>query len=234
MQTLTWFDLTWCLIPLAIGLLAFWHMQASPKDLLIASARMLLQLIGVGFVLVVLFDTDHAGITLLVLLIMALIASWIALRPIRSVKGTLGITLLSLGVSSGLHLLLTIVLVLQLDNWHQVQVVIPLAGMYLANTMNSISLALERFYSALGQNHAPKSAARVAFKAAMIPQINTLLAVGLVALPGMMTGQILAGVSPLIAVRYQIMIMTMLLGASSLGVLLALHLCRAKVVARQS
>jgi len=58
----------------------------------------------------------------------------------------------------------------------------------------------------------------------MIPQINSLLAVGLVALPGMMTGQILSGVSPLIAVRYQIMIMAMVLGAAGVGAALMLWL----------
>ena len=58
----------------------------------------------------------------------------------------------------------------------------------------------------------------------MIPQINGLLAVGLVALPGMMTGQILSGVSPLIAVRYQIMIMTMVLGAAGVGAALMLYI----------
>jgi putative ABC transport system permease protein len=96
--------------------------------------------------------------------------------------------------------------------------------MYFANTMNAISLAAERYHSEL-HNHQPENKARLsAFHASMIPQINSLLAVGIVALPGMMTGQILSGVSPLIAVRYQIMIMAMILGTTGMGAALMLWL----------
>ncbi|WP_084624135.1 ABC transporter permease [Oceanospirillum beijerinckii] len=94
--------------------------------------------------------------------------------------------------------------------------------------MNAISLAAERF---LAERHKQKSIAEAritAFHTAMIPQINSMLALGIVSLPGMMTGQILSGVSPLIAVRYQIMIMTMVLGASGLGVFLMLRQLSAK------
>ena len=96
--------------------------------------------------------------------------------------------------------------------------------MYFANTMNAISLAAERYHSELQNNQLADNARLTAFHAAMIPQINSLLAVGLVALPGMMTGQILSGVSPLIAVRYQIMIMAMILGTAGLGAALMLWL----------
>ncbi len=99
---------------------------------------------------------------------------------------------------------------------------IPLAGMYFANTMNAISLAAERIHASMHEHKNPIQARNSAFKSAMIPQVNSLLAVGLVTLPGMMTGQILSDISQLIAVRYQIMIMTMLFGASSLGTALML------------
>jgi putative ABC transport system permease protein len=96
--------------------------------------------------------------------------------------------------------------------------------MYFANAMNAISLAAERYHSEL-HNGVPAEKARLtAFHTSMIPQINGLLAVGLVALPGMMTGQILAGVSPLIAVRYQIMIMAMILGTAGIGAAMMLWL----------
>jgi len=87
--------------------------------------------------------------------------------------------------------------------------------------MNSVSLAAERFHSEL-QNKTYIQARNIAFQAAMIPIINSLFAVGLVSLPGMMTGQILSGISPFIAARYQIMVMAMIFGASGLSTALYL------------
>ena len=98
---------------------------------------------------------------------------------------------------------------------------IPLAGMIYANAMNAVSIAIERFdYER--EKGSYEQARFLAFKAAMIPQINVLLAVGLVSLPGMMTGQILSGVSPLIAARYQIVVMAMVLGSSGISTILFL------------
>ena len=83
--------------------------------------------------------------------------------------------------------------------------------------MNTIGIAAERFSDEV-KNNDITTARQKSLKAALIPQINTFLAVGLVSLPGMMTGQILSGVDPLIAVRYQIIVMTMLLGAGGISV----------------
>ena len=94
--------------------------------------------------------------------------------------------------------------------------------MIFANAMNAISLAGERLYSELNHNQDYARARNTAFQAAMIPVTNALLAVGLVSLPGMMTGQILAGTSPLIASRYQIIVMCMIF--SSAGISVALFL----------
>ena len=108
-------------------------------------------------------------------------------------------------------------LVLDLPRWFEPSFVVPLAGMIFANTMNTVSLAAERFESERGGGVDVVLARRTALDAALIPQINGLLAVGLVSLPGMMTGQILSGVEPLVAVRYQIMVMCMVFGAGGLG-----------------
>jgi len=94
--------------------------------------------------------------------------------------------------------------------------------------MNTISLFAERFYAELEHNIGLEKARNIAYSATMIPTINSLLAVGLVSLPGMMTGQILSGVSPLIAVRYQIMIMLMLFVSSGLTAPLFYYLIRKK------
>ena len=86
-----------------------------------------------------------------------------------------------------------------------------------ANAMNVLSLAIERFESELDAGVSYEGARQRAFRASLIPIINSLLAVGLVSLPGMMTGQIISGVSPLVAVRYQIVVMCMLFGASGIS-----------------
>ena len=185
---------------------------------------MTLQLIGVGYVLVALFGNPSIWLTLTVLLVMISAAAWISIRPVNHHKEFLKPAFIALGVSVALHLLITLKLVLAVDVWYEPRVIIPLAGMYFANTMNAISLAAERYHAELHQGKDEPSARLSAFHAAMIPQVNGLLAVGLVALPGMMTGQILSGVSPLIAVRYQIMIMTMILGTSGMGAALMLWL----------
>ncbi|MDX1519240.1 MAG: ABC transporter permease, partial [Gammaproteobacteria bacterium] len=101
--------------------------------------------------------------------------------------------------------------------WFAPHMMIPLAGMIFANSMNTVSVAAERFESETGNQVEYATARNLAMRAAMIPVINSMFAVGLVSLPGMMTGQILSGVSPLIAVRYQIMVMCMIFGSSGIS-----------------
>jgi putative ABC transport system permease protein len=92
-----------------------------------------------------------------------------------------------------------------------------LAGMIFSSGMNAVSLAAERLVSELKHDNDFVRARNQAFQTSMIPMLNSLFAVGLVALPGMMTGQILSGVSPLIAVRYQIMVMFMTFAAAGIS-----------------
>jgi len=101
-----------------------------------------------------------------------------------------------------------------------------LAGMVFSNSMNMISLAVERMNAELERKETFDYARNIAMYAAMIPTINTMFAVGLVSLPGMMTGQILSGISPLIAVRYQIMVMCMIFAAGGLSTALFLKISR--------
>lgn len=217
MNHIAWLDLLWCIIPVLIvcGIYISW--QGKPQEVLFASSRMLVQLIAVGYVLVSIFSNPSPWLSAAIVSLMLVIAAWIAIRPVRHHRGYLAPALIALGTSVFLHLFISIILVLKAEQWFNPSLLIPLAGMYFANTMNAISLAAERYHAELHDNKSPEHARLVAFQAAMIPQINSLLAVGLVALPGMMTGQILSGVSPLIAVRYQIMIMAMILGTTGMG-----------------
>lgn len=219
------------LIPalLVVGLM--WRWQLGYGRAIYALARMLVQLLLIGYALIYIFQAESSGIVLAVLLIMVLASSWIALGSIDHSEGKGRAKLylasfLAILLGGGSTLVLISQAVLQLKPWYQPQFLIPLAGMVFANSMNSVSLAAERLHSELSHGSRYAQAQKTAFEAAMIPVINSLFAVGLVSLPGMMTGQILSGVSPFIAARYQIMVMAMIFGSSGLSTLLFLYWCR--------
>ncbi len=224
MQTISWLDLSWCIIPIVIIGVIFHLWNSSVRELLIASSRMVIQLIAVGYLLILIFAEPSLWVSLAVTAVMFLAATFISIRPIKQHKNIFLAAGAALIISVSFHLVLSLHFVLNIDPWYSPQILIPLAGMYFANTMTSLSLAAERYFSERSQGLSTEAAREVGFRTAMIPQINGLLAVGLVSLPGMMTGQILSGVSPLIAVRYQIMIMTMLLGTCGLGCYIFLSL----------
>ena len=186
---------------------------------------MVAQLLLVGYVLVYIFEADAPWIVLAVLGVMVVAASGIALRTVPERRGPLyRYAFASVLIGGGLTLVLITQVVLVLERWYEPSFVVPLAGMIFAASMNSVSLAAERFYAELTRGEPYVDARRIAMRAGLIPIVNTLLAVGLVSLPGFMTGQILSGVSPLVAVRYQIMVMCMVFGASGLSAALFLTL----------
>jgi len=193
-----------------------------------ALARMLVQLLLVGFFLGYIFESDSAWLVLILLIIMVLFSSWIALNNIDAPKRELfQRAVLAISLSGILTLLIITQGVLQLSPWYHAQTLIPLAGMVFASSMNSISLSGERFYSELANEVGYKQARNIAFQASMIPNVNALLAVGIVSLPGMMTGQILSGVSPFIAARYQIMVMCMIFASAGISSAYFLYLAKA-------
>lgn len=216
-------------LPVLLVIAVFYWWSLEIANVLYAFFRMLLQLMLVGYALLWIFAVEHAAIVLLLVAGMALLSSWIALRTIPHHRRALvWIALLSILLGGGGVLWLVTQWVLNLTPWYQPNFFIPLAGMIFSNSMNGISLAADRLQAEL--NIAPpiaytKARAR-ALRTALIPLVNSLFAVGLVALPGMMTGQILSGVSPLIASRYQIMVMCMLFGAAGLSTICFLFLSR--------
>ena len=214
-------------IPVAIVVVLMWRWSHRYGRALQAIARMLIQLTLIGYVLVYIFQSESGLIISGVLTVMLVAASWIALNTVDLSKGSLfPASLVSVLLGGGSSLALITQGVLQLKPWYQPSFMIPLAGMIFAGSMTGISLALERLHAEI-QNGATYQLARdTAFRTSMIPMINACLAVGLISLPGMMTGQILSGVSPLIAVRYQIMVMCMLFGASGLSIVCFLTMIR--------
>ncbi len=218
MQNIPLANLLYLLFPLAITWYFYYKYTGDKKDLLMATFRMIVQLLAIGYLLIYIFQDSHWFLGALIIAFMALVSSQITLRntSIKSLKHY-GIIFLAITISALLHLFLVVVLVLEINHFYEPRYVIPIAGMIFANTMNALSIYIERFEREKEENSYIE-ARSLAFKAAMIPQINSLFAVGLVSLPGMMTGQILSGVDPLIAVRYQIMIMAMILSNAGISI----------------
>jgi putative ABC transport system permease protein len=208
---------------LLLGVMHRWSLRA--RTALYANGRMLVQLLAVGYVLTYVFETDQPALIVAVVAAMVGISAWIAIRPLKQGGTSMYPRVLVAVAVSGLTMLAIVTqLVLDLPRWFEPKFVVPLAGMIFANTMNTVSLAAERFESERRRDIDVTDARRTALDAALIPQINGLLAVGIVSLPGMMTGQILSGIEPMVAVRYQIMVMCMVFGSGGLGAVLYLAL----------
>jgi len=203
------------------------------RQLLIAALRTTVQLLLVGLVLQKVFAWSHWGPVLGLGLIMVLIAGWAAVR--RTSRRYPGIWLsstLSILVSSWLIAGLALGAIVRVEPWYLPQYAIPFLGMILGNALTGISLGLDRFAEALVQGRdqvelyltlgatrweAALPAIRQAVRTGMIPILNSMTVAGLVSLPGMMTGQLLAGVPPSEAVKYQIVIMFLIASVTGLG-----------------
>jgi len=198
------------------GILYRWSL--GHRNALYAISRMLVQLMLIGYFLSYIFQSKSGWVVLAVLAVMVFISSWIALRTIQEQRRLLYTrALCSILLGGGATLVLITQGVLDLKPWYWANYVIPLAGMIFANAMNSVSLAADRLAAEITRDIPYERARNIAFRASLIPITNSLFAVGLVSLPGMMTGQILSGVSPLIAARYQIMVMCMVFGAAGIS-----------------
>ncbi len=220
-------NLSYILIPVLVVLIILVKWKLRPSHALYAMVRMLIQLLAIGYFLNSIFDSQSAHITLSILTLMLIFSGWIALGTVKSQQRLwFPKAVLSLAIASSLTLSIIVIGVLELNPWYEPRYIIPLGGMILANSMNSLSLAAERFQSEMENNNDNLRARNIAFNAALIPTINMLFAVGLVSLPGMMTGQILSGISPFIAARYQIMVMCMMFASSGIAVACFLTLIR--------
>ena len=205
-------------MPVLIVIIILNHWSLDWKKPLHATFRMLIQLTLVGYVLRYIFYSEAPSLLLIILILMVFVSTYIALGVVKKDRANLfWITILAIAIGGGVNLLIVTKFILVLDPWYQPRYLIPLAGMIFSSAMNGVSLAVERLYAELGRNVTYRDAKGLAMKAALLPITNSLLAVGLVSLPGMMTGQILSGISPLIAVRYQIVVMCMIFSSVGLS-----------------
>jgi len=220
-------QLSIALIPVLLVLLIFIRWSLSITQPIYALMRMFTQLLLIGYALSFIFDSQNSGVILLILCFMCMTSSWIALGTVPEYRLRFyQYSLAAIALGGGLTLLLITQGTLQLSPWYEPHYMVPIGGMIFANSMNSVSLAAERLHAELNHHDTFTQARNIAFQAAMIPVVNSLFAVGLVSLPGMMTGQILSGTSPFVAARYQIMVMAMVFGSSGLSTALYLSLIK--------
>lgn len=216
------------LVLLAIGL-ARLKKIGQERQMLWASLRMVFQLFAVGYLLHFLFAVKSPLPVLVILLIMGAFSLQVmGARIKRKMPRFYRVVGTSLLVGCGGVTFLFCTLVVHYSPWYDPRYLIPLAGMIIGNSMNGASLAAERLAAEMRERRdemetalclgassrqASAPALRNAFRAAIMPTANTMAAMGIVSLPGMMTGQILSGTEPMVAVRYQIAIMCAITGA---------------------
>jgi putative ABC transport system permease protein len=209
------------------------------RQLLVAALRTAIQLTLIGLVLKALFANVHlAWVSLLALFMLLVAGREVMARQERRFTGWWGYAVgtISMFLSSFAVTVFALIVILGESPWYTPQYAIPLLGMLLGNTMNGIAIAMDRLTHTaweqraviearlmLGQrwDEAVSDIRQQAIRSGMIPIINAMAAAGVVSLPGMMTGQILAGAPPVEAVKYQILIMFLIGAGTGLGTLAA-------------
>lgn len=220
-----------------VGVLSIRLSLGITRDLAIATVRTYVQLFALGFVLRWVFGIDSPWLVIGLLVVMVLVASRIVVKRSPDAPGGIFVSsAFSMGLTGFIVTFAVTGLIVQVEPWYEPRYVIPIAGMVLGNSMTGIALALERVFAdldarsgevlaltALGASpwEAAHSSVRDALRAGLIPTINSMAAAGIVFIPGMMTGQILAGADPVTATGYQIVVMLMVAAATALGSVLA-------------
>jgi len=222
------------------------------RQLAVAAARMVLQLLLIGVVLRSVFALASPPVTLLVILVMVGIAAReVAVRPEQRLRryGNYMVGASAVAAATLLTSILALTTALRPSPWYDARYAIPLAGIVLGNVLNAASLALDALLGTVVRERAAIEAqlalgatigaamrrlVRAAIRRGLLPIVNQMSAAGVVTLPGIMTGQILAGLDPMEAVKYQILLMFLLAGGSGLGAVAAVLLAARRLTdARQ-
>ena len=244
---ISWLQLLFCLgFVIVAGISSIIFRLRLEKDLAWGTVRTFAQLFLVGYVLKFIFRINNPYLILAYF-------TWMIFWAAQTIRGRVKEkqvrifppTFISMVISYMIVTMVVMVAILQLHRvgkpWYTPQYFIPLGGMIVGNSMNAIAIALDRMFAdlrnrrdeielafCLGATYqeATGDILRDVIKAGMIPSINALMTVGLVSLPGMMTGQILAGTDPLLAIKYQIVVMLMLVTSTAIGCIIVVHIVR--------
>lgn len=205
------------------------------KVLLISAVRAFIQLLLLGYILNIIFDLQNVVWIIAITLVMLFVAGYeVMSRQHRRLRGWwgFGTGTVSLFISSFCVMLITLTSIINIEPWYEPQYLIPIMGMLLGNTMTGIAVSLDRLLEdtwiqrgmietrlSLGHSasHAISGLRRKALRSGLIPLINSMAVAGIVSLPGMMTGQILAGVEPFEAAKYQILIFFLITAGTGFG-----------------
>lgn len=205
------------------------------KSLVTAALRMVIELLLVGLILRwILGNQSPLMTTLAVLVMIAAAAREVASRPKKQFQGRfgLGISAIVVGTSSLLTVALALTTAIRPEPWYEPRYAIPLTGIVLGSVLNSASIAMDTFLSSasssaaeietrisLGatRHEAMRPQLIAAVRSGILPVINQMSAAGIITLPGIMTGQVLAGMDALEAAKYQILLMFILAGASGMA-----------------
>lgn len=230
---------------LITGLVSMFMKLGLLKSLLWGTFRAFVQLMLIGYLLTFIFQLNNAAVIIAIILVMSFIASREATRRITKTSyNPAFFSFLTLTASTFIVGIIVVTVIIAPEPWYEARVMIPIFGMILGNSMNAVALALDRMYSEVYAHideveqmlcfgatpwEASRTYIRKAVEAGMTPTINSLMVVGLVSLPGMMTGQILAGMDPRAAVRYQFVVMIMIAAAVAIACLLIVGLTYKKM-----
>jgi putative ABC transport system permease protein len=223
------------------GLLSFGFGLGLEKKLAVATVRTLVQLTLLGWLLLPVFQHANGWLVAAMGCVMVALAAREALaRSSRRTPGDWGTTTIALLIGCGSTAVLGSTVIIGADPWWTPQVAIPLLGMMLGNSLTGVSLGMERVLTMLDDQRglvearlalgatwweAARPVAAESLRVAMVPILNVMSAVGLVTIPGMMTGQILGGTDPVLASRYQIVVLFLIaasVGLASVAAVLAL------------
>ena len=236
-----WSDLAFFYIIVVIPLVILWMMDLKDlsKDLAISIVRMSVQLLVIGFYLQTVFDFDNLALNLVWLVAMTTIAAVTSAGRAKMPRLRSAVPLTAAVLIAMVPVLLMFIFILSRpEPWYSARLMIPIAGMLLGNALGSLVIALRRFnirtpedkehlelLTTMGATklEARQTLIKTALRASASPIIASMATLGLVALPGMMTGQILGGSDPLEAVQYQIAIMLGISATQALAIILALH-----------
>ncbi len=230
------------------GALSLAHHLKLERDLAIGTLRTFAQLFAMGYLLRILFGLKSA----LLVVGMYMVMTWFAARIVKGRVREKSVdyfmpTLLAVQVTFFLVTFVVTGLIIGAKPWWEPQYFIPIGGMVAGNSMNALAVALDRLFSDLrarraevemrlclgaDRDEASADIFREALRAGMIPSVNSMMGVGLVSIPGMMTGQIMAGADPADAVRYQIVVMLMIVASTALATFMVLHLVRKRCFGR--
>jgi putative ABC transport system permease protein len=205
------------------------------RQITVAAVRMVVQLIAIGYVLKLVFALNNPAATLAIVVVMVLVAGReVAARPERRFKdlSNLALGAGSVALATFITAILALTTAIRPHPWFDPRYAVPLAGIILGNVLNAASLTLDSFLGSVAQGKPAIEARlclgdsywravaiplRAAIRRGLLPIINQMSAAGIVTLPGIMTGQILAGMDPIEAVKYQILLMFLLSGGSGLA-----------------